>query len=82
LKQFDAQIVQHYHEWVEHAPDSYKDDTFFLDRQPVAITSRYGQNQELCPAEADQDQEGLSWSLDRNYHRVESLSVAIATHLR
>jgi hypothetical protein len=53
-----------------------------LECHPIAITSRYGQNQELAPALGDPDEERTNWERDRQYNRIRYISVAIATHLR
>lgn len=75
----DRAIVENYEQWVQSAPASYKQDSFLQDRYPVAITSRYGQNQELG---LNIEEEIVNWDRDRNFERIRYVTVAIATHLR
>lgn len=82
LRQLDAAIVDGYQAWVTSAPPHYQKDGFLHERYPVAITSRYGQNQEIGVDIEDMEEEGLNWYRDRQFSRIRYMSVAIATHLR
>ena len=82
LRRLDEAIIQHYEQWINAAPGEYREDGFFVQRRPIAITSRYGQNQELGLNEETEMEEGLNWQRDRDFSRVRYISVAIATHLR
>jgi len=51
LKRLDDAIVSFYEDWIENATPQYTEDGFFLSRRPVAVTSRFGQNQKLADTE-------------------------------
>jgi hypothetical protein len=60
------------------APETWKEDGFLVERFPICITSRYGQDQEIG---IDPEAEGANWYYDRDFSRIRFLNVAIATHL-
>jgi len=57
LKNLDQAIVKFYEDWIENAPGQYTEDGFFPMRRPVAVTSRFGQNQKLADTEELQVEE-------------------------
>lgn len=78
VQKLDAEICKGYQSWVRRAPAEYKDDNFFLDRVPVVITSRYGQNNRFGQAP---DIERDNWERDRVWSKIRFVTVALATHL-
>jgi hypothetical protein len=71
-----------YGEWLANAPDSYKSDEFFTGRQPVAITSRYGQNQLFGGSGHNGEVEDRNWDVDRPWGEISHMTIALATHVR
>ena len=71
-----------YLEWLHDAPDSYKHDGFFVHRRPVAVTSRYGQNQQIGSNEANSEVEDRNWDNDRPWDELSHVTIALATHIR
>lgn len=68
-------------DWVAQAPPSWKRDRFLLDNTPVAITMRYGQNQNiLVPTLAASER--LTWKRDHRYQHIKHFTFSIATHIR
>lgn len=82
MKDFNVQIKRDYHRWVAAAPDDWKSDDFLTGRVPVAVTSRYGQNQPLGMLNTDETEEGDNWEHDRQFSHIRYISIALATHLR
>jgi hypothetical protein len=82
LKALDMAIVNNYHDWVRNAPRDYIHDNFFQSRVPVAITSRFGQNQRLAETVQYRAEERTNWSRDRDYSRIRYITLALATHIR
>ena len=82
MKKLDTAITQHYHTWFKDAPYEYTDDAFFTSRVPVAITSRFGQNQQLAETTPHRKQERSNWLHERDYSKIRYLTFAIATHVR
>lgn len=80
LLEFDREIQRGYKTWVRDAPPVWKGDSFFVDRFPICVTSRYGQDQEIGNS-ANVEEESSNWYRDRDFSRVRFLNVAIATHL-
>jgi|ERR1700692_3333797 hypothetical protein len=82
-RRLHEQIVQCYKPWLESAPVSYTEDHFFTDSFPITITSRCGQNQQICCATdgPEHDEEDASWSRLRNFSQIKYLSIAIASHV-
>ncbi|KAF9442204.1 hypothetical protein P691DRAFT_789934 [Macrolepiota fuliginosa MF-IS2] len=78
LNELDKAIQRMYFPWVEKAPDAYKTDQFFLQRIPICVTSRYGQNQQIG---VNLGQEVENWHRDRDFSRIRYITVAIATHM-
>lgn len=75
----DREICKGYASWVRRAPAEYKDDNFFIERVPIVITSRYGQNNQLGHKPV---QERGNWKRDRDWSKIRFVTVALATHLR
>ena len=82
LKDLDNAIVESYENWIEEAPVSYKQDNFFPARRPVAVTSRFGQNQQLADTEPLRVEERSNWARECDYTRIRFITIALATHLR
>jgi hypothetical protein len=81
LKKLHQVIRGGFEEWVLEAPESYKDD-FLMDRTPIVITSRYGQNQSIGVQEEDVGIDECNWDLERDFELIRYITVAIATHVR
>lgn len=82
MKRLDRMIVRSYHDWVEDAPEEYKADDFLTSRIPVAVTTRFGQNQKLASSVELRNQEQGNWARDRDYSRIRYLTIALASHIR
>jgi hypothetical protein len=81
LKRLNEELQETYDDWVEDAPDTWKEDGFLTDRFPISVTSEYGQNQEF----GDRTTLGvdkLNWKKDRDWEKIGYLTLALATHLR
>lgn len=78
LRDLDRAFKEHYDEWWEGAPDSYKVPEF-IDAEPVAILAKYGQNIKICdPAtfEADRDM----WEDMIDFNNILRVHMAYAVH--
>ncbi|KIL55667.1 hypothetical protein M378DRAFT_17747 [Amanita muscaria Koide BX008] len=82
MKQLDNRITSLYHDWVNDAPREYIEDNFFRTRVPIAITSRFGQNQRLAQSQEEEEEETSNWKRDRDYKRIRYITFAAATHIR
>jgi hypothetical protein len=82
LKNLDQAIVNLYEDWIENATDQYTEDSFFPTRRPVAVTSRFGQNQKLADTQELRIEERGNWARECDYKRIRFLTIALATHLR
>ena len=82
MKRLDRMIIRSYADWVEDAPEEYKSDRMLMSKFPVAITSRFGQNQELASSIELREEEHDNWDRDRDYTRIRYLTLALATHIR
>lgn len=82
MKRLDAEIVKSYAGWIAAAPEAYKAEDVFPGRVPVAITSRFGQNQQLASSVELRNEERGNWARDRDYSRIRYLTLALATHIR
>ena len=74
-------IVRSYDDWIEDAPEEYKSDDMFQARIPVAITSRFGQNQELASSVDLRDEELENGAHDQDYARIKYVTLMLATHI-
>jgi hypothetical protein len=79
--QLNDYILTHYERYFENAPLSWKEDEFFLRNRPISVTSIYGQNEILNRNNVTTQEAGF-WHRDKKYHRLRSVSFAIATDLR
>ncbi|OCH83610.1 hypothetical protein OBBRIDRAFT_840366 [Obba rivulosa] len=68
-------IVENYNSYFADAPDYWKEDGFFRDHVPISIACRYGQNISIG------DNEGDIWARERDYSKIQFVSVALASHL-
>jgi len=82
LENLDQAIVNFYEDWIENVTDQYTEDTFFPMRHPVAVTSRFGQNQKLADTQELQVEECGNWAHECDYKHICFLTIALATHLR
>jgi hypothetical protein len=71
-----------FEEWVINAPESYKEDIFLMERTPLVITSRYGQNQSIGVQDEDANADEQNWELEQDFALIRYITVAIATHVR
>jgi hypothetical protein len=71
-----------YDQWITDAPASYRSDGFFTGRRPVAVTSRYGQNQPFGGLQDNAEVEDRNWDGDRPWHQISHVTAALATHIR
>ncbi|KIL64797.1 hypothetical protein M378DRAFT_178583 [Amanita muscaria Koide BX008] len=81
MKRLDDSIQHLYHQWINDAPAGYFDDDFFTSRVPVAITSRFGQNQQLACTREEELQERTNWRQERDYSRIRYITFAVASHI-
>ena len=70
-----------YEMWIADAPESYRRDDFFTSRRPVAVTSRYGQNQQIGGSELNGEMEDRNWEIDRPWNQISHVTAAVATHI-
>jgi hypothetical protein len=70
--------MKSYDEWVENAPEAYKDDGFLGAHVPIAVSSRYGQNQ---PLYEDDEPTRTWWRTHRKMENIKSVCFAIATDI-
>jgi hypothetical protein len=68
-------------EWVENAPDEWKDDDWITTRVPISVAMRYGQNQPVEISGRGVDDARRAWETDRQFGRLRYMSFAIASHL-
>jgi hypothetical protein len=81
MKRLDDSIQNLYNQWILDAPAGYFDDDFFTSRVPVAITSRFGQNQQLARNREEELQERTNWRQERDYSRIRYITLAVASHV-
>jgi hypothetical protein len=67
--------------WVNNAPNAWKQDGFLDNNSPVGVTIRYGQNQPLLVGGAF-DVESTNWNNDRDYKHIRQFTFSLATHIR
>lgn len=78
LRNLDHAIKDHYDEWWEGAPDSYRVPEF-IDAEPVAILAKYGQNIKICDPgtfEADRN----AWNEMIDFNNILRIHMAYAVH--
>lgn len=69
-------------EWVDAAPVSWKRDNFLGSNVPMAITMRYGQNQEIASSPRYEDEEREAWHMDHKYSNIRQCTMSIASLFR
>ena len=74
VNRWHEKIVQNYHSYFAGAP-SYWDKDFFLSSEPISIVYRYGQNIPIS------SQEASLWAGERDYKKIQFVSIALATQL-
>lgn len=80
LKRLNKYIIKHWTSWVDKAPPSWKEDGFLIDHAPIAVTSRFGQNQPICQS-ANRHAESNDWLEERDYEKISYVNIALATHV-
>ncbi len=75
LKSLNKNIGESWNMWVQSAPQSWKDDAFITDNSPIAITSRYGQDELLGTGGQVADE----WQTERCFENIRYVNFAIAT---
>ncbi|KAG6369980.1 hypothetical protein JVT61DRAFT_12616 [Boletus reticuloceps] len=70
-------------DWVNNAPQEWKEDGFLVNNTPVAITLHYGQNQMLRQRLDDDsmNQERHNWELDHDYTNILTFTFSLASHV-
>lgn len=85
FKQLHDVLVDQWDAWVDAAPQDYKVDGFLTNHVPVAVTIRYGQNQEICSQKAlelhNLDAQRDVWLKDHQFTNLMEFSFALATHI-
>ena len=81
LEALDRLLVDGLSDFVNGAPDDWRRDGFLVDRSPIVVTSRFGQNARVG-IEGNELNEALEWQLERDYSKIAFLTVAIATSIR
>lgn len=81
LKKFNNSLIAKYSEFVANAPPEWREDDFLTSHSPVAIASRYGQDQSICIPE-DLHREAITWDEERPFDKLRWVSIAIATDIR
>ncbi|KAI5984895.1 hypothetical protein EDD15DRAFT_2201020 [Pisolithus albus] len=74
-------ILNLWKNWVRQAPELWKRDQFLLDNYPVALTMRYGQNQDLRRSSNSTQVERENWNKDHDYEHVMLFSFSLASHI-
>ena len=74
-------IVKGYDDWVDEAPDAWKVDGFLLQRSPIVVTSRLGQNARIATL-GNEAQEAEAWERERDYSKLAFVTFAIATSIK
>ncbi|KAF8221753.1 hypothetical protein L208DRAFT_1529442 [Tricholoma matsutake] len=82
LRKLSNQIKSAYQPWVNRSPRAYKADGFFSQRQPICITSRYGQNIEMEFNPDHEAEEIDNWNKECNYADICYVTIAVASHLQ
>jgi hypothetical protein len=72
-------MANDYKNWVREIPVGWKGESAWLkSHYPIAITSRYGQNQPINQA-GTFDVESDNWFQDRDFTKIKWVSFAAAT---
>ena len=67
-----------YEDWVEEAPDSWKEDGFLTRNLPISVTHQFGQN---MPLEVDRRDEQKQWQGYRDFSKLRYMCIALATDI-
>jgi hypothetical protein len=67
--------------FVDGAPENWRQDGYLADHIPIAVTSRFGQDQPICKKDT-RVQEAQTWYNERCYHMIRYVTVGLATHVR
>lgn len=81
VQDLDDLIVKGYDAWVNDAPDAWKVDGFLVERSPIVVTSRFGQNAHIA-IPGNEAQEVEAWERERNYSKLAFVTFAIATSIK
>lgn len=81
-KRLDRFIQEEWDGWVQAAPESWKRDGFLTSNVPIAITMRYGQNQEIVSNPDNADEERRVWNQDHVYTHLRQCTFSIASLFR
>lgn len=81
LKLLDDAFAEHWADWVASAPDDWKADGFLTSHRPISVCCRYGQNQAIAKHSTIAT-DRLAWQQERDYHKIRTMFVATASHLR
>ncbi|KAG6370252.1 hypothetical protein JVT61DRAFT_12196 [Boletus reticuloceps] len=80
VRALDEHFKHQWEDWIEHAPDSWKRDRFLTNNTPVAISMKYGQNQQVVRPDMTTI-EARNWKRDRDYAHIKLFRFSIATHV-
>lgn len=75
----DDMIGSYYEEWVQGIPND-TEDLFFLERQPISVSLRYGQNSDLDPPGSTSALDAMARNHDMSL--IRNFSFATAVHIR
>lgn len=81
VQDLDDLIVDGYDAWVNDAPDGWKVDGFLVERSPIVVTSRFGQNARIA-VPGNEAQEAEAWERERDYSKLAFVTFAIATSIK
>ncbi|KAH0825872.1 hypothetical protein J3R83DRAFT_7741 [Lanmaoa asiatica] len=82
MKRLNDIVRNQWVNWVNRAPDSWKRDGFLTLNMPVAITMRYGQNQNINDSAATVLDERRVWDRDHDYTHIRQFTFSLATSIR
>jgi hypothetical protein len=72
-------IGSYYGEWLQGMSDD-AEDLFFLERQPISVSQRYGQNSDMDPTGSTSGQEAMARNHDMTL--IRNFSFATAVHIK
>lgn len=80
MSRIDAFVKEKYDGWVNDAPAAWKKCRFLEENKLCLVSCLYGQNQPIMVQNGRYlDEEARSWSRMRDFSKMRSLTVAIAT---
>ena len=78
-------MVDEWDDWVRSAITSnatgWRNNAFLQENVPIAISVRYGQNQQVCRTQ-DRREEADHWQRIHDYSQMHTMTFAIATHIQ